>query len=266
MGDKTNISWTDHTFNGWWGCTMVTDACIHCYAQDLAKRTGRIPEGYIKGSRRIRSKSHRLPLLQKWDKWATAEGRKHLVFAHSMSDVFDREVDDAWRCEEFTWFAQTKNLIFQILTKRSDYPAEFLNAHPEFIPLFEEKVWLGTSLGGTKDLHMADELAKAPARLHWISYEPAITPLELADLPRHYKWLVIGGESGPKARPFDLLWARDTIAECRDYGVTPYMKQVGQNAFMSRSPFKTTDLHGTDPAEWPADLRVREFPESLVLA
>lgn len=259
MGDKTGISWTEHTFNRWWGCAKVTDACKFCYAESLAKRTGRIPEGYKVGSKRLLSKSHNLSLLKKWDKQAEAEGRKALVFAHSMSDIFDKEVSDDWRVEEFEWLAQCNNLIIQALTKRSDYPADYYSRHP----YRTDNLWLGTSLGSDKDLNLAYEIVKAPAKVHWISYEPAIGHLSIGRLPPRVKWVVIGGESGPHARPFDLEMGLVAIEACRQLGITPYMKQVGQNAYYRGQPFKTEHLHGADPDEWPEELRVREFPDGF---
>src|SRR3972149_1396691 len=143
MGEKTGIKWCHRTFNYFWGCTKVTQGCKNCYAEALAKRSGRIPEGYVKGSRRIKSKSHNLAMLKRWDKLAEEDGRMHRVFAHSMSDVFDQEVPAAWRCEEFSMMQQTKNLWFLILTKRPEQTLPFLMRYPEFKPFFDHCVGNG---------------------------------------------------------------------------------------------------------------------------
>lgn len=106
-------------------------------------------------------------MLKRWDRLAEEDGRTHRVFAHSMSDVFDQEVPDEWRCEEFAMMQQTKNLWFLILTKRPEQTLPFLMRYPEFTEFFKQKVWLGTSIVGNEDMQMAHEIIKAPAQLHW---------------------------------------------------------------------------------------------------
>lgn len=262
MGENTRITWTDHTFNRWWGCTMVTDACINCYASTLAQlwRNKEWPKGYIKGSKRSLSKSHNIFMLKKWDTLSKADGRNHLVFAHSMSDVFDLDVPDQWRLDEFDDFAKTEDLYFQVLTKRSASPEFFLKNYPQHVKMFMDKVWLGTSIGSDKDLEMAHEIVKAPALLHWISYEPAIGPLNVYDLPEQIKWLVIGGESGHGARPFNIEWALNAVEACKDLGVSVFVKQLGLHPQLNGVPYPVSDSHGKILSEWPEALRVQDFP------
>ena len=258
MGDTTGITWTDHTRNKFWGCTMITDACTNCYASAWSKftRNALFPKGYVKGSNRVLIKSATLGQLQKWDKQAAAEGRKGKVFANSMSDIFDMEVPDEWRIEEFEWFSQQKNLYFQVLTKRSGYPEKYYQNHP-YDP---SNIWLGTSLGSDKDLHMAHEIVKAPALLHWISYEPAIGPLSVYELPPEIKWLVIGGESGHGARPFNIEWALETVEACKDLRIKVFVKQLGLHPQLNGKPYLVSDSHGKILSEWPEALRIQEFP------
>lgn len=262
MGDKTGISWCHHTYNRWWGCTKVTQACKFCYAETLSKRTGRIPEGYVVGSPRIKSKTHNLAMLQRWDKDAREAGEMRRVFCHSMSDVFDQEVPDDWRSEEFDWMAQCDNLWFLILTKRPTVPELFLYKYPEYRYLFESRVWLGTSLGSQTDIDMAFEICEAPAKLHWVSYEPAIGPLDAELLPAKLRWLVIGGESGSD-RSFNLEWGLDIIHKRESYSwLSIYMKQLGHKALYDDRPYPHTSdpTHGAFPQDWPKELRVREYP------
>lgn len=258
MGEKTGISWCDRTFNYFWGCTKVTQGCKNCYAEEMAKRTGRIPGGYVKGEPRIKSKSHNLSLLKKWDRLAEEDGRMHRVFAHSMSDVFDQEVPDEWRCEEFSMMQQTNNLWYLILTKRPEHTLPFLMRYPEFERLFREKVWLGTSITGDEDAQMARDIVQCPAILHWVSYEPALSSLDFGNLPSPIHWIVVGGESGAKARPFHLEWAENIIGFEQDV----FVKQTGRNAFYQGKPFETPSdkSHGANPADWPEHLRVQNYP------
>jgi len=258
MGEKTGITWCDHTFNRWWGCTKVTQGCKNCYAETMAKRTGRIPGGYVKGEPRIKSKSHNLTMLKRWDKLAEQDGRMHRVFAHSMSDVFDQEVPDEWRCEEFSMMQQTKNLWYLILTKRPEHTLPFLMRYPEFKPFFEQYVWLGTSVVGYEDTDMIFEVVKCPAKLHWVSYEPALDQLTIL-FPESVKWLVVGGESGSSARQFHLEWAEVAID---GFPGAVFIKQTGRNAFYRGKPFETQSdpSHGANPKDWPEHILVRGFP------
>lgn len=240
-------------FNFWWGCTKVADGCKNCYAETLAKRFGR-STGYTVGSERNLTKSHNLSLLKKWDRQAGDGYSK--VFAHSMGDVFDQEVPDDWRIQEFSMMSQTSRLWYLILTKRPSYAVQFIESHPEFLDFFQQKVWLGTSLASDRDVKYAHEIVKAPAKLHWISYEPAIDSLDPDRLPK-LDWVVIGGESGNDARPFHLEWIDPFI----DW-TTLFFKQTGREAYWHENSYPTpSDLsHGANPADWPERYQIREFP------
>lgn len=255
MGKQTGIEWTDSTFNGWIGCTEVTPACDNCYARVLAERYGWAYWGDDNPRKLTADSNWRKPLG--WDKQAKADGRMHKVFAFSLSDVFDVKVPEAWLTRFFGLMHQTTNTHWQVLTKRAAMPKRYAGQYPA------DKVWLGTSLGNDDDMPMARKIAEAPALLHWVSYEPAIGPLSVQDLPEAIKWLVIGGESGKNARPFRVEWAIDSIKEAKDFGVDVFMKQVGSNAYYRGSRLKLNDFHGKDMSEWPQALlnvAVREFP------
>lgn len=251
MGEFTGISWTDHTLNWWWGCDEVTEACDNCYARSWAAYTRGMKWG--KGSERILTKSAPKDLV-KWDRKAGDDGVIRKVFAHSMSDIFDAEVPNEWRQEEFKAMAFTENLIFQFLTKRPG-----LIDHSK-APYPVDKVWLGTSLGGNKDIPLAFKLVEKPARLHWISYEPAIDELDIASLPKEIKWVVIGGESGKNARQFKVEWAKRTIRDCQKRGISVFVKQYGKKPTISGRNFFVSDSHGKIMSEWVPETRVQEFP------
>lgn len=248
MAEKTGITWTDHTLNWWWGCTEVTNECDNCYAREWAARL----KGMAWGDNAPRIKTKSAPNeLCKWDRKARKVGVMRRVFAHSMSDVFDLKVDDTWRDEEFAAWRKTTNLWFLVLTKRPAIPKRYDYPH--------EKVWLGTSIGQEKNIVMAERIIESPARLHWISYEPAIGELPIHKLPREIKWIVIGGESGD-ARPFHLEWAFDTVKACKQLGIACFVKQLGAKPFYRGKPFPVSDSHGEIMSEWPDELRVHEFP------
>lgn len=249
MGYRTGITWCHHTLNWWWICTEISPECDNCYARIWAKRIAGYDWGKGIPRQKIQSAARE---LRKWDRKAREANEMKRVFAHSMSDVFDLEVDDSWREEEFAAWRKTTNLWYLVLTKRPgvtkhyNYPAE--------------KVWLGTSIGQIKNIGMAEKIVEAPALLHWISYEPAIGFLPVEKLPKQIKWVVIGGESQVGARPFELEWAFDTVKACKDLGISCFVKQLGAKPFYRGKPWPISDSMGKIMEEWPEEIRVQEFP------
>lgn len=251
MGEFTGISWTDHTLNWWWGCTEVTAACDNCYARVWANRMRGLAWG--RGAERVLIRSAPKD-LRKWDRKAGRDGVVRKVFAHSMSDIFDPEVPNEWRREEFKAMAFTENLIFQFLTKRPEQVKHSDAPYPV------DKVWLGTSLGSNADLQLAYEIVKHPAKLHWISYEPAIGQLDVNELPEQIKWIVVGGESGAGARNFEIRWAQRVIRDCKKRGIAVFVKQYGKKPVIHSRDFFVSDSHGKIMDEWLPETRIQEFP------
>ena len=200
--------------------------------------------------RRTSTANWRKPLA--WDRQAAAAGKRLRVFAFSLGDVFDIEVPDDWRSDFFDLMARTTAIDWLILTKRPARPRHYTYA--------AEKVWLGTSLASDKDLPLAEAIVTAPARVHWVSYEPALGPLSVDKLPESIRWIVVGGESGPKARTFDVGWAREIVAAGRESGRAVFVKQLGARPMLEGAPYPIGDAKGGEMQGWPTDLRVREFP------
>lgn len=251
MGEKTAILWCDSTHNHWIGCTEVTDACDNCYARVLAERYGWVKWGHGQPRKLTSEANRRKPIT--WDKKAMEKyGRKQRVFAFSLADVADTEVPEEWHEDFYQLQLKTPNTYWLCLTKRPSVPRRYrFNV---------ESTWLGTSIGSDKDIHMAHEIVKNPALLHWISYEPAIGPLNVYKLPEQIKWLVIGGESGHGARPFNIEWALGAVEACRDLGIKVFVKQLGLKPQLNGVPYKVSDSHGKILDEWPSALRIQEFP------
>jgi protein gp37 len=240
MGEKTGIAWTDSTFNPWIGCTNVSPGCDHCYAEALSKRF-KLTEWGPHGERKRNTPAYwRNPI--KWQKGAARFQRKHgrrrRVFCASLADVFDNQVAPEWRADLFALIRQCPDLDWQLLTKRPQNIARFLP--PDWGDGYPN-VWLGAT---TESQEYFDQrwpiLAKVPAVVRFVSYEPAIEPLRLeSDGP---DWLICGGESGTGARMMPPAWARDIRNDCERLGVAFFMKQM------------------TKLAPIPEDLFVREFP------
>jgi protein gp37 len=255
MSDKTSIAWTDHTFNPWWGCEKVSPGCAHCYAETFAARVGKTGIwGPEHGFRFFGDKHWAEPC--KWDWTAEAEGRRHRVFCASMADVFeDRDELEPIRARLFNLIANTPHLDWQILTKRPAVAARWLRPWEAMVP----NLWLGVSIENARWVGRANALRDTSAAVRFISAEPLLGPLVqrcprldcrdgiwYASLygPAHVcedchgtgwigldltgiDWLIIGGESGPHARPMDPQWVRDLIVKARAAGTAVFVKQMG---------------------------------------
>jgi protein gp37 len=246
MGKDTAIAWTHHTFNPWWGCVKVAPECANCYAETFAKRTGHKVFG-PGGARRFFKDSHWDEPLA-WNRAAAEAGERRRVFCGSMCDVFDVEVDESWRMRLWGLIESTPHLDWLLLTKR---PRAAQWCMPAAWSLIRDRVWLGLSLGSLTSLRESlDPFLALDAGVRFLSMEPLI---ERVVLPAHalvaLDWIIVGGESGPKARPMDAEWARALLAQSRTAGVHFFMKQLGG------FPDKRERLD-----EFPEDLRVREFP------
>ena len=267
MGETTGIAWTDHTFSPWWGCEKVSAGCTHCYADDFAKRVGhgkRLPTIWGANSeRRLFGDAH-WNEPRKWHKAAVKAGRFAKVFCSSMADVFEDRPDlIAPRTRLFNLIAETSFLTWQLLTKRPENIARMLHAHfsPPHFPL--KNVWLGTTCENQEQAEKRlPHLLAVPAVVHFISAEPLLGPLDLsAWMPgRGVGWVIVGGESGPRARPFQLDWARDLVAMCETADVPCFVKQMGDAPFSADTRQRYRAHHAADPAEWPLALRVQQFP------
>lgn len=233
MGKTTEISWTDHTFNPWWGCFKVSAGCTNCYADTLATRWGHKIWGPAKTTeRRLFGDKHWQEPL-KWNEDAEAAGVRRRVFCASMADVFeDHPMLPPVRERLWDTIRATPNLDWLLLTKRPENVGRMLRQGPQWS--YWPNVWLGTS---TEDQQRADE--RIPLLLQhrdrvpvlFLSVEPQIGPVDLTLVPYIYTaridWVITGGESGARHRPFDPEWARLTRDQCASAGIAWHFKQHG---------------------------------------
>lgn len=229
MGAGTKIEWATHTFNPWVGCTKVSPACDHCYAEGWAKRAGS-PELW-QGERRRTSESYwKQPL--KWNVEAVKLKSRPRVFCASLADVFDNQVPEQWRADLWEVIASTPNLDWLLLTKRPQNIAKML---PPLWP--EPNVWLGTTVENQEEAgRRIPHLLAVPAVVHFLSCEPLLGPVNLAPFGHvvadgiafGFDWVIAGGESGPGARPSNPDWFRWLRDECADAGTAFFFKQHGE--------------------------------------
>jgi protein gp37 len=273
---ETKIEWTatmlpdgttlpGFTFNAWVGCTKVSAACDHCYAEAWSKRSGQVEWG--NHPRRRTSESYwRQPI--KWNRLAERDGVRRKVFCCSLADVFDNRASAAWRDDLWRLIWATPSLDWLLLTKRPQNIPKMLPAHTGR-PWPYPNVWLGTTVENQKE---ADKrirsLLAVPATVRFLSCEPLLGPVSLRRLQPpgvtwldaltgrehiglsvtgpgdHVDWVICGGESGPRKRPMDLTWARSLRDQCQAAEVRFFMKQID----------KVLPI--------PADLMIREMPHA----
>lgn len=296
MGANSAIEWTDATFNPWWGCVRVSPGCEHCYAETLAKRYGHDVWGPSKttGRRTFGEKHWNEPL--RWNRAAEKAGERARVFCASMADVFEEHPAlTEERAKLWALIERTPWLDWLLLTKRPENVARMLGpngvgayAVEGPVPCPQPNVWIGCSV---EDQQRAEEriphLLTAPAAIRFLSCEPLLGPVDLrgplglgqhvSDVPDRagnydvaqgslIDWIIIGGESGPGARPAHLAWIDDLRDQAQAADVALFVKQLGRSLYRDsaghRERWFPRDPKGGDWSEWPEDLRVREFPAS----
>ncbi len=224
MGKDTKIEWAHHTFNPWWGCTKVSEACRHCYAESMAKRTGHAVWGENAERRPLSDNNWRQPL--KWDRSARKRGVIERVFCASMSDVFEGRADlDEHRARLWGLIRQTTNLRWLLLTKRPENIQAMLPADLHG----DRRIWLGTTVESQDHLEARLDALQSVAHSYarFVSAEPLLGPLDFGGRMPALSWVIAGGESGGGARPMHPRWVRSIRDQCVAAGVPFLFKQWG---------------------------------------
>ncbi len=320
----SKIQWTDVTWNPVRGCVKVSAGCKNCYAETFAERWRGIAGHPYEQGFDLRLVPEKLEEPLKWK-------RPRRVFVNSMSDLFQDGVPFEFIDKVFAVMALTPQHTYQVLTKRPERMLEYFERGSRFdlgawAPVEVEcmeilhnrrevdirwvswdlpgwplpNVWLGVSCENRATyVQRIPLLALIPAAVRFVSMEPLLS--DLGDLMldgffcETYQWAIVGGESGPGARPFNIQWARDVIAQCRAAGVACFVKQLGAFPvdtdygygkvgvyaeydkrsitaakalgldYVGVNLVLLKDRKGGNMEEWPADLRVREFPETAAV-
>jgi protein gp37 len=213
MAETTEIGWTDGTFNPWWGCTRVSPACAHCYADFAATRFG-LPGLWEDGGARKFFGDKHWNEPKRWNAKAEAQGVVKKVFCASMADVFEPHAELAPHRERL-WglIEETPWLAWQLLTKR---PENIMSMIPsDWRSELPRNVWVGTSVENSRWTERAEALKTVPAAVRFLSCEPLLgslfesrgkrRPLDVDGLD----WIIVGGESGPQFRPLEAGWVRE---------------------------------------------------------
>ena len=257
MGANSGIEWTDHTFNPWIGCTRVSPACDHCYAETWASRYGTVEWGAGKPRKLTSESNWQQPI--KWNREAEKTGERKRVFCASLADVFDNEVPEEWRVRLWKLIYDTPHLDWLLLTKRIG------NAR-HMLPLGAFRggplpnLWLGISVVNQEEADRdIPKLLSVPAKVRFLSMEPLLGPVVLAPKDKTVEllsqwygpdgfdrtgsqpikeratwlfpkidWVIVGGESGKEARPMHPEWAISIRDQCSAARVPFFFKQWGE--------------------------------------
>lgn len=220
MAENSGIEWTTHTFNPWIGCTKISPACDHCYAETWDNRFG--GERWGPKAPRTRTKSWSGP--RKWNRLAEGGTTRPRVFCASLADVFDnhRSIESAWRADLWALIKETPNLDWLLLTKRPQNITKFL---PEDWGNGYANVWLGMTVENQAeyDKRKASFLS-VPAAIRFLSMEPLLGPVDLGGA-NGINWVIAGGENGPTHRPMDIDWVRFIRDQCAESNTAFLFKQ-----------------------------------------
>ena len=288
MAENSNIEWCHHTFNPWIGCTKVGPGCDNCYAEaDFDKRRHVVQWGAGQPRKRTAMSTWAMPL--RWNAKAERLGVRYRVFCASLADVFDNEVPAEWRHDLFDLIERTPHLDWLLVTKRIGNVRQMIP--DRWSVCMPPNLWLGITVVNQAEADRdIPKLLGLKVSVRFLSMEPLLGPVDLVPYmgfraikcgcgfkrdehflvgatPKFEKclecgkrtasfpaldWVIVGGESGPKARPMHPKWTRDLRDQCAEAGVPFFMKQLsGERG----KPIK-------DIAQFPEDLRIREYPNA----
>jgi protein gp37 len=223
---ETSIEWTDATWNPVAGCAVISAGCTNCYAMRMAARLEAM------GSEKYRGLTRKTGGRNVWTGKITLDEsalavphswrKSRKIFVNSMSDLFHPDVPEEFVHRIWGTMRATPQHIYQVLTKRPDRMAEVLGAGLDILP----NVWLGTSVEDSRVLERLGHLRGVPARVRFVSMEPLIGSVAKADL-KDIDWVIVGGESGPRAREMRAEWVDEIELLCRQYGAAFFFKQWG---------------------------------------
>lgn len=234
MADGSHIEWTEATWNPVTGCTKISQGCKNCYAERLAKRLQAMGMERYRNGFRVTLHKDLVDLPLTWK-------QPRLIFVNSMSDLFHEKVPLNFIQQVFRTMERCPNHTFQILTKRSSRLAEMAGRLP-----WPKNVWMGVSVEDSRVVHRINDLQKIPAAVRFLSCEPLIGPID--ELPlKSIHWVIVGGESGPGARPLKREWVESILDQCRDAEIPFFFKQWGG----VRKDLTGRKLHGKTYDEMP---------------
>ncbi|MHB8574722.1 MAG: DUF5131 family protein [Dehalococcoidia bacterium] len=214
MGTNSAIEWTQATWNPLTGCTKISPGCTHCYAERMARRLQAMGQRNYANGFALTLHESALDLPLRWK-------QPQSIFVNSMSDLFHKDVPVEFVQQVFDVMQRASWHRFQVLTKRSERLAELSS-----LLTWAPNIWMGVSVESHRYTHRVDDLRDTGAAVKFLSLEPLLGPLPDLDLSG-IDWAIVGGESGPGARPIQETWVRDIRDQCIAAGVAFFFKQWG---------------------------------------
>ncbi len=214
MANKSKIEWTESTWNPITGCTKISPGCKNCYAERMSRRLQAMGNPSYSNGFTLTCHEHLLARPLKWKK-------PQMIFVNSMSDLFHKDVSIKFLHKIFNIMHQAHWHTFQILTKRS---SRLLELNP--IIEWSDNIWMGVSIENADYKYRIDNLRKTEAKIKFLSLEPLLGPLGRLDLT-DIDWVIVGGESGPKARMIEKEWVLEIKEQCLSRDVPFFFKQWG---------------------------------------
>lgn len=238
MADNSHIEWTDATWNPVSGCTKISAGCDHCYAERISERFRGVKDHPFEFGFDLALKPHRLDQPLRWKK-------PRMIFVNSMSDLFHKKIPTEYIDRVFGVMEAANQHVYQVLTKRSSLlrnyvNARYRNARPP------GHIWFGVSIESPNELVRLKHLDQTQAPIKFVSFEPLLERIGAVDLA-HLSWAIVGGESGPGARPMKPEWVRELRDQCVSQDVAFFFKQWG-----GRTPTaKGNEIDGRQWLEFP---------------
>lgn len=214
MATKSHIEWTEMTWNPVTGCSKVSAGCKYCYAERMAKRLKAMGAVRYRNGFKVTLQTDLLETPMKWRE-------PRVVFVNSMSDLFHEDVPFEYIDKVFATMVKCPQHTFQILTKRSERLREVASQLP-----WAPNIWMGVSVEDERVIDRINDLQHVPAHIRFLSCEPLIGPLDHLPLEQIH-WVIVGGESGPGARPMRQEWVKSIYKQCRNFKVPFFFKQWG---------------------------------------
>lgn len=214
MATKSHIEWTEMTWNPVTGCSKISQGCKHCYAERMANRLHAMGMERYRNNFRVTLHEDLITAPLRWVK-------PKIVFVNSMSDLFHEDVPLIFIQRVFETMTHCPQHVFQILTKRSGRLLEVAHTLP-----WPPNIWMGVSVENQKVLQRVHDLQCVPAQIRFLSCEPLIGPLVPLPL-ENIHWVIVGGESGPGARPMKIEWVESILGQCKQHNVPFFFKQWG---------------------------------------
>ena len=214
MGLDSSIEWTQSTWNPVTGCTKISPGCAHCYAERMARRLKAMGQPNYANGFNLTVHEHALELPLRWRK-------PQVIFVNSMSDLFHEDVPTEFIQRVFDVMNRADWHLYQVLTKRSDRLLELGALLP-----WSENIWMGVTVENEDYKPRIDDLRKTSTATNFLSLEPLLGPLPNLDLTG-IDWVIVGGESGPGARPMERSWVMDIRRQCQRADIPFFFKQWG---------------------------------------